>query len=211
MPTMDPGPPTTAEIAEHAVSHWPYRSWYLHCIRGRGRSKQHRTDKGLERTIPIPSVDYCFIDGEVASHESPPPVMVDTETSTVFDHACRRKGADPDILDKLIEDIEVLGHKQIVFKSDQENPVQSELAPLRQEMQLENSLKYHSAANDSVENTVQRVVGLTRVLQDALEANIKQTVEPNTPHQQLLCGSGWQDADGQGTRDDDKQGTGRVR
>ena len=52
----------------------------------------------------------------------------------VFAHVCKRKGADPDILDTLMEDIEVLGHRQIVFKSDQQNPVkavQRELAARR--------------------------------------------------------------------------------
>ena len=97
---------------------------------------------------------------------------------------CKRKGAEKDILATLMEDIEVLGHRHVVFKSDQENPVeanQRELAARRPEMKLENSPKYHSAANGMVENAVQRVIGLARVLKDALEADIKQAVEPNTP------------------------------
>ena len=40
--------------------------------------------------------------------------MVDTETSMVFAHVCKRKGGDPDIFATLVEDIEVLGHRQIV-------------------------------------------------------------------------------------------------
>ena len=36
-----------------------------------------------------------------------------------------RKGADPVILETLMEDIEVLDHRQIVSKSDQENPVKA--------------------------------------------------------------------------------------
>ena len=56
-----------------------------------------------------------------------------------------------------------------------------ELAAWRPEMKLENSPEYHSAANGLVENAVQRVIGMTRVLKDALESNIKQAVEPNTP------------------------------
>ena len=55
----------------------------------------------------------------------------------VFAHVCKRNGADRDILETLMEDIEVLGHMQIVFKSDQANPVkavQRELAARRREM-----------------------------------------------------------------------------
>ena len=61
----------------------------------------------------------------MAAHESPVLMMVDTETSMVFAHVCKRKGADPDIVKTLMEDIEELGHRQIVFKNDHENPVEA--------------------------------------------------------------------------------------
>ena len=57
------------------------------------------------------------------------------------------------------------------LKSDQENPVkavQREFAARRRDMRV-------------VENAVQRVIGLTRGVKDALEANIQQMVEPNKP------------------------------
>ena len=54
------------------------------------------------------------------------------------------------------------------------------LAARRPEMNLENSPKYHSIADGMLENAVQRVIGLTRVLTEALEANIKQAIEPKT-------------------------------
>ena len=70
-PARGPGAPTTAELPKHAVSHWPYRSWCSHCGTGTARSRQHRTDKGPARSIPVLSADYCFIGGELAVHESP--------------------------------------------------------------------------------------------------------------------------------------------
>ena len=45
----------------------------------------------------------------MAAHESPVLVAVDTETSVLFLHARKRKGADTDILEMLTENIEVLG------------------------------------------------------------------------------------------------------
>ena len=79
-----------------------------------------------------------------------------------------RKRVEPDVLETLMEYIEVSGHKQIVFKSDQQNPVNSvqrELAVRRPEMKLENNPRYHSAADGMVENAVQRVMRLTRLAQ----------------------------------------------
>ena len=177
----DPGAPTSEEVARHNISHWPYRSWCAHCVRGRGRSRQHRVQQEQGRTIPVMAADYCFIGADTGS-ESPVLVMVDTYTGMVFAHVVKRKGADPDVIEMVISDLEVLGHRQIVFKSDQENPVkavQRELAARRPEMKLENSPKYHSQANGAVENAIQRVIGLTRVLKDALEANIGEGIEPN--------------------------------
>ena len=74
------------------------------------------------------------------------------------------------ILETLLEDIEVLTKR-----------IQSRQFRESLEVRLENSPKYHSAANGMVENAVQRVIGLTRVLKDALEASIKQAIEPNIP------------------------------
>ena len=63
--------------------------------------------------------------------------MVGIATSMVFAHFCKRKGADPDIVETEMEDIEVLGRRQIVFRSGQDNPgkaVQREVAARRPEM-----------------------------------------------------------------------------
>ena len=124
------------------------------------------------------SADNCFTGGEMAAHKSPVLVMADTETSVVFAHACKRKGADPSILETPVKDIEVLDHRQIVFKSHQENPVravQKELAARRPEVKVQPKAPFGSKWYGG------RVIGLIRVLKDALEANIKQAIEPNTP------------------------------
>ena len=60
--------------------------------------------------------------------------------------------------------VEVLGHRQPVFKSEHDNPVkavQRELTTRRPEVQSENSRKYHAAANGMVENAVREWVDQT--------------------------------------------------
>ena len=49
------------------------------------------------------SADYCFIGEAMAAHESVVLVMVDTRTSVVFAHVFQRNGADPDIVETLME------------------------------------------------------------------------------------------------------------
>ena len=86
----DPGGPSAAGVAKHAVSHWPYRSWCSHCVKGRGRSRLHKAAADTERTTPVLSADYCFVGGERAENESPVLMMIDSETSRMFAHVCRK-------------------------------------------------------------------------------------------------------------------------
>ena len=52
-------------------------------------------------------------------------VEVPDENKVSLVRVCEKQGADPDILETLMEDMEVLDHRQIVFMSDQENPVKA--------------------------------------------------------------------------------------
>ena len=86
-PARDLGAPT-AEISKRAVSYWPPPS----LVPAEADSTKPTSS---DRTTPVWSADNCFTGGEMAAHEPPVLVMADTETSVVFAHACKRKGADP--------------------------------------------------------------------------------------------------------------------
>ena len=58
----DPKLPSEMEVKEHYCSgHMPYRSWCHHCVRGRGRERDHQR-KGDQEGLGIPEyhMDYCF-------------------------------------------------------------------------------------------------------------------------------------------------------
>jgi len=40
-----PKGPTPKEVEEHSVTHWPFRDWCEHCVRGRAKSMGHRRRK----------------------------------------------------------------------------------------------------------------------------------------------------------------------
>ena len=56
----DPKLPTKEEVKEHFESaHMPYRSWCHHCVRGRGRERDHRRRSGEEQQgVPEYHLDY---------------------------------------------------------------------------------------------------------------------------------------------------------
>ena len=52
--------PSEAELDEHMISHYPFRNWCPHCVRGKANASAHRMDKGLVQDHPTIHMDYCF-------------------------------------------------------------------------------------------------------------------------------------------------------
>ena len=53
--------PSEEEVEHHNVTHIPYRSWCRHCIRGKGKTRDHKRLKNRKRGIPTISLDYGFM------------------------------------------------------------------------------------------------------------------------------------------------------
>ena len=50
------------EIEEHNITHLPYRSWCVHCVRVRGEQAGHlQQEERPENAIPEVPMDYCFM------------------------------------------------------------------------------------------------------------------------------------------------------
>ena len=72
---------------------------------------QHKAAANTERTTRVLSADHCFAGAENTSNESQVLAMIDSETSVVFAHVCRKEGFDADALEAMMGDIEVPGYK----------------------------------------------------------------------------------------------------
>ena len=101
----DSGRLTKREIADHYVSHSPFRSWCRHCNRGRAVSTPHRSrpdedrEFGRER-IPTISFDHRFLGSgddvdEKKAHGSPFLVLFDSETEAVYAISVAEKACKP--------------------------------------------------------------------------------------------------------------------
>ena len=58
--------PSWQEVQEHELTHIPYRSWCVRCVRGAGRSGAHRRrarqdEEEREQHITTWSTDYAFM------------------------------------------------------------------------------------------------------------------------------------------------------
>ena len=53
--------PPAADVEEHRLTHWFFRSWCGFCNLGRGTGEQHRRDPGTQRSIAIAGIDDWYI------------------------------------------------------------------------------------------------------------------------------------------------------
>ena len=187
---MTPEQPTQKEIEEHELTHLPFRSWCVHCQRGKMKNAPHSKRRGVEpedRAHPVISIDYMYLDVDYKRKSSegykkeiegkrPILVVVDNITKTAFAHDMDAKGADDVTIEQIEEDIKCMGYQgtKIIIKGDQEPSIvaiQEKLINKRNEAQTvpENSPVGESSANGMVERTIQSVQGQIRTIKDQVE------------------------------------------
>ena len=68
---QDPRAPTQAEREEHELTHLPYRSWCIHCVKGRGKDAPHLV-AASDGVLPEVHFDFAFMGDEGdAGHTAP--------------------------------------------------------------------------------------------------------------------------------------------
>ena len=112
--------PTEAEYEEHMISHYPFRSWCPHCVRGKANATAHRMDKGLTQDHPTIHMDYCFpvkrkdnesVEDYTAQRGAPILVMYDDKLGIMAATYVNDKGVNARSIAIVKNFIEKLGHK----------------------------------------------------------------------------------------------------
>ena len=180
MEVRDPGAPTSAEVAEHEITHLPHRSWCAACVSGRSRDRQHRRLDGRDQLeVPCVVFDFGFFGGEGDEETLAVQVAKDVGTKMLFAHVVPKRGVMVNHgVTQLMKDIDRLGHKKLCLKSDREPAlvaIQEEVRKQRiEETPLENSPVGDSRA-------VQSVAEQIRVLRAAPAAKLKAKVPGTQP------------------------------
>ena len=130
--------PTKEEYDEHMVTHWPYRSWCPHCIRGKGKTEYHKAANGRENKYPVISVDYAWTNQEKKG--KPILVIKDSRSGKVGAHLVEKKGENTHAIRMLSSELRRLGYGKIIFKSDQEASIVALKNAVRREIWPEMSI-----------------------------------------------------------------------
>ena len=120
---MDPKLPSQAEVDEHYLTHLPFRSWCKHCVRGRGRAADHRTQE-RDDGLPEFHVDYCFLSSAASPEKYTVMVAREKFSKMTMATLVPMKGASQEFpVRRLLSFIKELGSEgsAIALKSDQES------------------------------------------------------------------------------------------
>ena len=133
-----PGQPSAIAMAKHKCTHIPFRSWCKHCVRGRGRDRQHRLITGAEgasnpSAVPRVVMDYGFFstnnqgedcEDDVGTIKMTMLIVKETMCGSVWGYCVRHKGIlqEPWIAKQLVYDFDTIGlaSERIIVKNDQE-------------------------------------------------------------------------------------------
>ena len=150
----EPRMPTQVEIEEHNITHLPYRSWCIHCVRGRGEQAGHlRQEERPENAILEVHMDYCFM-GRMSDEVQPILVARDRDTRMTVSFLVQKKGAVDDyVIRRLLQFFRELGYHEnkVVVRSDQESPMRAVAEKLAKERGEAQTILEHSPVRSSVQ------------------------------------------------------------
>ena len=175
------------------MTHLPFRSWCSHCVRGKSRDDPHKRsdpDEKSQQTLATVSLDYFFMgkngiqytwdqarDGTAQGGDDEVMTLIAIychKTRCTFAHACPRKGNDPHVAKEVQADLEWLGYKRMIGKSDQEPAILAlkrmftAAMPTVEILPEESPVGAHGA-NGHIESAIGRVAGQVRTLKDSVE------------------------------------------
>ena len=195
-----PMTPSRAEVLQHRLKHHPYRDWCPHCVRGKGREDRHSRSTQKEEYLGVPKMasDYFYIGQrrplgrqerqeveEEAERDGQTPVLVikDTRSKAIFAHACPCKGVHKAVVGKVIEDLNTLGYKRVLVRTDGEPALLNLWQKVKEQwwgevVKVESATGDHNSNGDA-EQAVQKCEDEVRTWLDATNDAIKDKIPPS--------------------------------
>ena len=112
--------PTAAEVAQHSLTHLPYRRWCRWCVAARMLNVPHWTRPPFSRDSPLLVFDYCFL--KHSGQDKFLTVLVGRlyPSRAMFSVHCLHKGADDFVTRRLAAFLGPCGVNTFAVMCDQE-------------------------------------------------------------------------------------------
>ena len=183
-----PGEPTQEEREEHMITHVPYRQWCQHCVSGKAKSPPHLSAAKCMREVPTLVLDYAYMrERQSEDEEQGMPILVGCDAVTarggtghIFARVVPAKGVNEYAVQCLSAEVAMLGHKELILKSDGEPAIHALKEAVKAEraerIVLERSPVSESRSNGLAENTIQLIQGQIRAMKHALESRLQTKI-----------------------------------
>ncbi len=187
-----PTSPSREEFERHMVTHVPFRSWCVHCVRGRAVASPHKKAKDKEGDrLPVISLDYMFMGSKVDEGTASIIVLRDDKSGATMARVVDTKGgSDEWTLQEILDFLNFLAYSRLVIKCDQEPSTLDLRQRIKEkyagEVACEDSPVGDSKSNGAIECAVREVQGLIRTYKDHLEHHVGEKSTRTT----LYC-QGW--------------------
>ena len=179
--------PSQQEVDRHNLTHLPYRTWCAHCVKGKAVGSPHRNVKREgEKSVPTVVTDYMYLNAQEENKDGedikdmPVLTMKDSELGVVRADMVPGKGVNAYAVSRAKSHIQRLGHKTMVYKSDNEPAMVALKGAVKNEVTedlvMEESPVEDSQANGIIERTNRTVQGQFRTMKSQLEERYKQVV-----------------------------------
>ena len=187
-PLASPCTPSSAEVEAHSLTHLPYRSWCVHCVRAKGPAGAHKTkEEETEMIVPKLSIDYLFAGQAKDKRPLTGLCFLDKKSKRVSATLVPKKGTSesPYSAKWLAHQVEFPGYPRVIVKSDQEKSIidlkkTAKILVASAEMAMEESPVTDSKSNGEIE-AINGVLGQIRVLKDHMDYNYKENIKSEHP------------------------------
>ena len=172
-----PQQPTPQQIAEHNLTHLPYRNWCPICVQGKGRQDNYKKQQSRQ---PIIQVDFAYIKSQQDTRTTPVLTAVDVTTQLCMAILVPDK---PSMMDYMVNSLQAFilecGRTQGILQSDNEDTLNALLKATAAKvgsMTVRHSPSYSSNSQGSVERLHRTLLGQIRVVKAQVESNYSITM-----------------------------------
>ena len=185
-----PSQPTAEEIAQHWLTHLPYRSWCKFCVAAKRGNAPHRFCHLYSREIPLLVADYCYVrdsrDDDLLT------IFVGRlyPSRVIVAIPCDVKGPDDFATHRLANFLRDCGVTRLAYLCDQEKPLNAMIRTAMGELGgdaewkgaiPENSAVGESQSNGKAEAAVKALEDQVRVMKAALESRVSARIPSMHP------------------------------
>jgi len=174
--------PSAEERVRHSKLHCPFRAWCEFCVMGKCHNDSHTKRTATPDANPVVSIDYAYMKSSEIEKEAGFPILVSrcSHSKWISANVLPKKGAYPEGIRRLGEELDKLGRRRMVVKSDQEPAIlkliEATVRERHQDITTEQSPVGEHASNGVAERAAQAIQGQARTFKLALEARTGKSI-----------------------------------